>query len=178
MKIWKLGTLWALAIRVLNKEAIQCQVGTRNIHWFPSESTKESPNIISWRYFLLGCNIHNTGLLVCTGYVRIQFVEEGEVTLHNFAAILIDGVREERCYVCLSPHVSCRDLELMKLFLSHENKNLHSTCSYSKLNYSYLTVMYSYVSESTTKFMVIYIFIEKSRTIAQSVFKYGEFNVC
>lgn len=37
--------------------------------------------------------------------------------------------------------------------------------------------MYSYVSESTTKFMVIYIFIEKSRTIAQSVFKYGEFNV-
>lgn len=158
---------------------IQCQEPEPEIFaGFPLPlQTKVSPNGISQSYFLLGWNIHNTGLLVCMGYIRIQFVEEGEITLHNFAAVLIDRVREERCYVCLSPHISCRDLELMKLLLSLENKTFHSTCSQSKLNYSYLAVMYSYKSESTTKFMVIYASIEKSRTIAHSVFKYGEFNV-
>lgn len=156
-----------------------------NVKWEPEVftgfslplQTKESSNGISQGYFLLVWNIHNAGLLVRTGYIRIRFVEEEEITLHNFAVVLIDRVREERCYVCLSPHISCRDLEQMKLLLSVENKNLHSTCSHSELNYSYLAVMYSYKSESTTKFKVIYASIEKSRTIAHSVLKYGEFNV-
>lgn len=82
---------------------IQCQEPKPEIFaGFPLPlQTKVSPNGISQSYFLLGWNIHNTGLLVRMGYIRIQFVEEGEITLHNFAAVLIDRVREERCYVCM-----------------------------------------------------------------------------
>lgn len=71
-----------------------------NTRWTPEAftsclclGTKESAGL-SQALFVLGWDIHSPGLLP-VGYVRMPF-GEGEITLRNFPATLVDSVNEEK----------------------------------------------------------------------------------
>lgn len=93
VKIIKLEALWALAIRGLNKNVVQYL--KHSLVFCLCLGTKENAGSLSLSLFVLGWDVHSPGLLP-VGHVRMPFGEEGEITLCNFPATLVDSVKEEK----------------------------------------------------------------------------------
>lgn len=92
--LWKLEN-WkrfkVYLVKGLNKDMVWLQAASETVTGFPSVSRNKGKSRQYITGFVSGgMGIHNTRLL-WVGYVSIQFWKEGETTLRNFPAILVDG---------------------------------------------------------------------------------------